>query len=270
MKPGARREPGDQAAGGRPGDAPADSPSKKRVAAKRERLQRYPSLEKVDEDLEREHAAESRSHSICSDYFGVRSYLHDFYDAHVYKDPVIYEDDDDARYLLNPAAAARRRRGCCSAIWWKVFVWIGVNLLVFGVIGVLVGYLVPHQPAMVGELPDRVAVMDRHAIDFNFKLYICKLVGIVLFCVGGVTLTLALLFPSVSFHCMDDDRRGYDAADASFRVMSDAAPGPGEEKPPTSPLDDSIPTTGKVSNVQPDRRLDEAVVTRHGVVPYKD
>ena len=76
---------------------------------------------------------------VCPDYFGVKSYLHNFYETATYKDPKIYEDDDDFRYLLNPNA--RRRR--CPSVWLKICIWLGVNLVFFGAAGILIGYLVP-------------------------------------------------------------------------------------------------------------------------------
>ncbi|KAI8786492.1 neurensin-1, partial [Biomphalaria glabrata] len=50
----------------------------------------------------------------CPMYFGVKSYLHQFYEDHTFKDPSVYEDDDH-QYLLQPHQ--RRRR--CTPIWWK-------------------------------------------------------------------------------------------------------------------------------------------------------
>ena len=230
-------------------------------------LPRNPSMEKVDEEeadtlgalksAADAKAKEVRMRSSCPDYFGVKSYLHHFYDTHFYKDPDIYEDEDDFRYLLHPNP--RRRR--CTSIWWKVFVWIGANFLVFGIIGVLVGYLVPQKPIVVGSIADNIEIIDREAISFNFNLDVCKLVGLILFCIGGLTLTVALLFPSFLYQYCEDDGR-----DSSFKVRM----GDDEEEPLKSPLEMSIPTTTMVSNVQPDRKETESVVTQGGMVPMKD
>lgn len=227
-------------------------------------MQRNPSMEKLDEEdqesLRRSSmeakAKEAKIRASCPDYFGVKSYLHNFYDTHFYKDPSIYEDEDDFRYLLHPNP--RRRR--CTSIWWKVFVWIGANFLVFGIIGVLVGYLVPQRPIVVGSYTDNIEIIDRGAISFNFNLDVCKLVGLILFCIGGLTLTVALLFPSFLYQYCEDDGR-----DSSFKVRL----GSEEEEPLKSPLEMSIPTTTMVSNVQPERKNAEAVVTQGGMVPME-
>jgi len=220
------------------------------VSSKRERLQRNPELEKVDEDLE-----QPQQKFGCGDVFGVRSYLHNFYDNHFYKDPSIYEEDEDEfRYLLH----ATHRRQRCGSIWWKVFVWIGANFLVFGIIGVLVGYLVPMRPIIVGSISENIEIVDREAISYNFNLDVCKLVGLLLFCVGGLTLTIALLFPSFLHQYFDDDieNRG----DHSFKVRI-------TEEPPMlkSPLEMSVPACSKLSSVQPERKSEEAVVAQGGM-----
>jgi len=239
------------------------APSSKKPApssTKRERLQRNPSLEKVDEDLESGKDEKEQQKYGCGDFFGVKSHLHHFYDTHFYKDPSIYEEDEDEfRYLLRNNH--RRRR--CGSIWWKVFVWIGANFLVFGIIGVLVGYLVPMRPIIVGSLSENIEIVDREAISYNFNLDVCKLVGLLLFCVGGLTLTVALLFPSFLYQYFDDDvdSRG----NSSFKVRI-------SDEPPTlkSPLEMSVPACSKLSSVQPERKSDEAVVTQEGMQTIQD
>ena len=238
-----------------------ESRKKLRPLSKRERLKRSPSLDKVDEDEEKDRKGswQEKAKHTCPDFsFGVKSYLHHFYDTHFYKDPDLYEEDaDDLRYLLHPNP--RRRR--CTSIWWKVFVWIGANFLIFGIIGVLVGYLVPQRPIVVGSIADNIEIVDREAISFNFNLDICKLVGLILFCIGGLTLTVALLFPSFLHQYCEDDKR-----DSSFWVSAS----PSEEKQPLrSPLEMSIPYTSKVTSVQPGRE-EESLVTQEGLVSINE
>ncbi|XP_033737266.1 neurensin-1-like [Pecten maximus] len=184
-------------------------------------------------------SSQSKRRHVCPDYFGVKSYLHDFYDNHVYKDPQIYEEDDDIRLLLNPSAKRRRR---CPPIWLKVCVWCGVNLLLFGMIGILVGYFVPQKPIIRKLIHgENVAMVDHRAMSYNAVLDLCKLVGLILFCTGGVLLASALLLPSIltsRCSCEDD--------------CDDAIPvNLGEEPGPKSPIEMTIPATSKLKNVQP-------------------
>ncbi|KAH3698598.1 neurensin-1-like [Dreissena polymorpha] len=191
----------------------------------------------------------------CPDYFGVKSYLHDFYET-TYKDPSIYEDEDDFRFLLHPNPRKRR----CPQIWWKIFMWLGVNLLIFGIIGILVGYLVPQKSIFFKvDEENNEGYVDRSAMAFNTTLDVCKLIGLILFCVGGMTLAMALLFPSFLTSYCDED-----PADDNFNVKID------EETAPLSPVEMSIPKSAKVKSVQPLRSVPEAVVTNEGLVEYQD
>jgi hypothetical protein len=209
-------------------------------AAARGRLAGKPPLERVDE-VERQDSTAERTG--CTDYFGVRSYLHHFYEkTSSFKDPKIYEEEDDFRYLLNPGARKRR----CASIWWKIFVWIGANLLVFGIIGILVSFLIP-QRAISHPAGDNIQKVDRAAIYFNYNLDICKLVSLIVFCVGGVTLTISLLFPSFLHHYCDESKKG----DEEFKVSLT------DPDPTKSPAMSSIPATTKLKNVQPGSKTEE-------------
>ena len=225
-------------------------------------------------------STESKRKRSCPISFGVRSYLHHFYDSHSsYKDPSVYEDDDDI-YLLHPNP--RRRR--CPPIWWKIFMWVGVNLLLFGVVGILVGYLVPPKTVIVGEnKPAGEWYIDTSAKSYNTTLDMCKLIGLVLFCVGGITLAMSLLFPSFLTHYCDDD-----PADDTMKVplrgpedLEEGGEGGGGGgggggrggtggKPPLSPVEMTIPATSKVKNVQPVAKTPQSVLPQAAPPTYKD
>ncbi|XP_064626298.1 neurensin-1-like [Lineus longissimus] len=199
------------------------------------RLSGKPPLERVDEVERQDSTAEKTG---CPDYFGVRSYLHQFYErTSSFKDPKIYEEEEDFRYLLNPGARKRR----CTSIWWKIFVWIGANLLVFGIIGILVSFLIP-QKVTSHPAGDNIQKVDKAAIYFNYNLDICKLVSLIVFCVGGVTLTISLLFPSFLHHYCDYETK---KGDEEFKVSLT------DPDPTKSPAMSSIPATTKLKNIQP-------------------
>ena len=240
------------------GTQASDSESRQKHAWwKHERkLQRTPSLDKVDEDEpEIEKKNKSRQGSL-SRLFGVKSYLHNFYEGHATKDPMVYEEEQDYEYLLG---GQRRRR--CTSVWWKVFVWIGANFLVFGIIGILVGYLLPQKPILIGKVvgTDNVYLEDQSALSYNYNLEICKLVGLILFCIGGLTLAVALLFPSFLYHYCEDDRK-----DSAFKVKL------GTDNSMKSPLEMQIPASSLIAGVQPERKDKESTVTKDVLFPYRD
>lgn len=211
---------------------------------------------KISETDSRKDYSVPKKRGVCPDYFGVKSYLHNFYDTTGYKDPSVYEDEDDFRFLLYPHS--RRRR--CRSVWWKVFVWIGANMLLFGIIGILVGYLVP-QKTIIKTVEERndVAYINRGAMTFNTTLDLCKLIGVILFCLGGVTLAMALIFPSFMTNYCDDDV----TEDPIKITVKD------EEKMPLSPMEMTIPATSNVKGVQPLRKVAEAIVEQDKEVLVK-
>lgn len=199
----------------------------------------------------------------CPVYFGVRSYLHHFYDSSSsYKDPNVYEEDGDDLYLLRPNPRRRRR---CPPIWWKIFMWVGVNLLLFGVVGILVGYLVPPKTVVVGQnKPKELWYIDTSAKSYNAALDMCKLIGLILFCVGGVTLAMSLLFPSFLTHYCDDDDPGDDNLKVPLRGPEDVEDGGGGggggvSMPPLSPVEMTIPASSRVKSVQPVSKVPQTV-----------
>lgn len=233
-------------------DSVEDGRRKRRKFRKIPCLAGKPSLESVTEaetDKEAEKDAEKQS-PICSD-FGVRSYLHHFYESMAVRNPHLYEElsrDEDFQYLIKP----RRRR--CGSIWWKVGMWSGVNLVAFGLVAILVGYLVPQRPEVTYHQGHYDAV-SKNAVRYNSNLDICKLVGLIVFCVGGCVLAISLLFPSFLYHWCEDDL----LASEPFRISTK-----NEEMEPLSPTEKRVPAIPVVKGVQPQRDTNEAVLATKG------
>uniref|UniRef100_A0A0B7A7T6 Uncharacterized protein n=1 Tax=Arion vulgaris TaxID=1028688 RepID=A0A0B7A7T6_9EUPU len=188
----------------------------------------------------------------CPMYFGVKSYLHQFYEDHTYKDPSVYEDDDH-QFLLQ----SHRRRQKCTPIWWKLFMWIGVILLLFGVMGILIGYLVPPRHVLIESADDvnGEVYIDEKAQEYNTTLDMCKLIGLILFCIGGVTLALSLLFPSfLTRYC--DDEPHYDYPPIKTHLQHGDT-----EKSSLNPLQAIIPASSTVKGVQPTKKSEQQMLT---------
>lgn len=193
----------------------------------------------------------------CPDYFGVKSYLHNFYESVAVKNPSLYEELEggsggDYRYLIHP------EKPRCRTVWWKIAVWTGVNLLVVGAVIILVGYLVPRHQVVIGQNDD-LEVIDRSALRFNYNLDACKLVGLIVFCVGGTIVAIALLFPSFLYSYCDED---WSLQPEPFKVGVVSE----EDLPPQSPTEKKIPATEQVARIQPVWGLEEAT-TNHVIHP---
>ncbi|KAK0068617.1 neurensin-1 [Biomphalaria pfeifferi] len=189
----------------------------------------------------------------CPVYFGVKSYLHQFYEDHTFKDPSVYEDDDH-QYLLQPHQ--RRRR--CTPIWWKLFMWIGVTLLLFGVIGILIGYLVPPRHVLIGDSDTGQAYIDQQAQEYNTTLDMCKLIGLIFFCVGGLTLAMALLFPSFLTRYCEDEPISGDGPAIKVPLQPEAS-----EKGALNPFQMIIPASSKIKEVQPSKKSEQQMLTQN-------
>ncbi|XP_014662016.1 PREDICTED: neurensin-1-like [Priapulus caudatus] len=205
-----------------------------------------PSLESVTEAEADKEAADKQSPTTCVD-FGVRSYLHHFYESMAVRNPHLYEElsrDEDFQYLIKP----RRRR--CGSIWWKIGLWSGVNLVVFGLVAILVGYLVPQRPEVVDHQGYYDAI-SKNALRYNTNLDIFKLVGLIVFCIGGCLLAVSLLFPSFLYQWCEDDL----LASEPFGISTKDT-----EKEPLSPTEKRVPGIPVVKGVQPQRDSNEAVL----------
>jgi len=240
-----------------------------------------PPLEKVEEVEERTDAntgLDSKSGIRCPSFYGVKSYLHNFYESG-FKDPNVYEEDEYA-YLLRPS---KPRSKFCKPIVWKATVWIGVNFLIFGIIGIFVAYCVPKKHGY--QKDGKYLVMIEEAQAFNYNLEIVKLSGMLLFCFGGAITIIGLLVPTFLGHYCDESRRDEEfkirvgvptASGGAARGVGDqtihdgdgsggeGAKVQGEGHTPLNMASPISPTT-TVGNVQPERRHPESVITKQGL-----
>jgi len=232
--------------------------------AKRDRLKRDPSMDKLDEEADPAGARDVEDQAkVCPDYFGVKSYLHHFYEwQSSYKDPEVYEDEwGDSRRLLHPGGGGRCSGYGCSGLCWKLFVFIGAGLLVAGTVAVLTGYLLPQKPTRIATLDDDKEVIDRDVIKYDQQLGLCKLIGLILFSTGGLTLAVSLMVPSFLYRYCDDEKR-----EAPFSVQSgDVAPAcPAKDTSRTV-----VPAATRLAEIQPARKTYEGIVVHDTAAEQK-
>jgi len=227
--------------------------------------------------------AKAEANKKCP-FFGVRSYLHNFYEQKDGKDHGAYETDE-YDFLLKPSP---RKYGYCRPIAWKAAVWIGINFIIFGIIGIFVAYLVPTKTPVITETSYSVE-LDRDVKSYNDNLEIVKLVGLLLFCVGGTLTIGGLLVPTILYrYCFDDDL--WSNKEHSFKSCKDTSSYKGAknapstavatsspDNPPSLPQLDPSKQTEVVGSsllagaamattkVQPERAKPESVVTQQGL-----
>ncbi|XP_054708569.1 neurensin-1-like [Uloborus diversus] len=190
----------------------------------------------------------------CPEFFGVRSYLHNFYESVSIRNPQLYEDiyDDEMIYLNNTRKYARKDAVIC----WKFNMGLGAFALGLGVILILVGYLTPLHEGIKSHQEDYV-IVDRDAAKFNYYIKVCRMMGLISFCGGGCIFSIALL---VSFFFnMNYTEEEEDDPLEPLCVTLDT------EDVPQTPTDKKIPATEELTSVQPKREVEEVVMTNSGL-----
>ncbi|XP_032624554.1 neurensin-1 [Chelonoidis abingdonii] len=168
--------------------------------------------------------------------YGVRSYLHQFYEDCTAS---IWEHEDDFQIQRSPSR--------WSSAFWKVGLISGVVFMLIGLTVLVVGFLVPPKIEALEE--EDFVVVDNHAIQFNGALDICKLAGAILFCIGGTTMAACLLMSAFAKSYSKEEKylqQKFKERIADIKAHAHPvtkAPAPGESKIPV--------TLSKVQNVQP-------------------
>ncbi|KAH1177699.1 neurensin-1 [Mauremys mutica] len=168
--------------------------------------------------------------------YGVRSYLHQFYEDCTAS---IWEHEDDFQIQRSPSR--------WSSAFWKVGLISGVVFMLIGLTVLVVGFLVPPKIEALEE--EDFVVVDNHAIQFNRALDICKLAGAILFCIGGTTMAACLLMSAFAKSYSKEEKylqQRFKERIADIKAHAHPvtkAPAPGESKIPV--------TLSKVQNVQP-------------------
>ncbi|XP_058474344.1 neurensin 1-like [Solea solea] len=181
--------------------------------------------------------------------FGVRSYLHHFYEE---CSSSMWERDPQDRGFVQSQR---------SALWWNSAVWkvslaVGLLILTAGVASLSVGYSTPHKIESFGE--GDLFFVDTQAVGFNRGLYLSTAAGIGLSCLGSALAVMGVvvwIFPRAdvkarSFRSRTGERDGGGGESWSkwggFRDRVDVVtqpPGIEEGKMPV--------TLSKGENVQP-------------------
>ncbi|KAG1947286.1 neurensin-2 [Pimephales promelas] len=169
--------------------------------------------------------------------FGVRSYLHHFYEECTASMREQQEDFQGQRSLLR-----------WSSGFWKVTLAVGVVLLTVGLVIMTVGYAIPTRIEAFGE--GELLFVDHQAMRHNHSLHICVLVGTGLLTLGGVLMAGGILtsnFSTTPTKKEDSrgDQKGGTKVVSAMRSPADPVmkpPSPGSGEGVVSPLarDDKV------------------------------
>ncbi|KAG8312986.1 uncharacterized protein LOC124354107 [Homalodisca vitripennis] len=191
-------------------------------------------------DSSQKRAQETKAPGRCPIYYGIKSYLHDFYyppDKEVLKSGE-FTQEDDFQFLVEPGR--RRWRGC----WFRAGIWVGVNLMLLGIIAMLVGHLTPARETIVSQ-HENYTILDRWAVTYNNRLVICQLAGLASFTCGSIIVMLVLLISSYQ----QEQTRAYYVMAAT--VVPETFVGNPRVGPKKGWAIHRIPLSGSVRGVQP-------------------
>jgi len=209
-----------------------------------------PLLERVDE-VDDDPSSRNPENANCMRYFGIKSYLHNFYDKTPYR-----EQDLQYRYLTR---ACKKK---FSSRWWKFSLWFGTICVSLGFLIILVGFLFPRKKIEISSDAELITV-DRQALEYNQNLDFCRLFGISLFVFGGIIFTISLFLPTFChMYCSsgsDQDEQNMYADPFKVRLTSEETVG----------SSNPVPSTSTLKPIQPNYRKDESRLRTDGLVPIQ-
>ncbi|XP_042232952.1 neurensin-1-like [Homarus americanus] len=165
--------------------------------------------------------------------FGVKNYLHQFYEKQDISNPALYEDLLPGEQVF----LVKQGDGGCSSSVFRLSLALGGLLLLFGVVAFVVAACAARRIVVVGQ-DGEVSVVDRVASVHNAQVDALLLVGLVAVTLGSTVVAAALI--SRTF-CSRPDEPPY-----PFRMSQYVL-----EPPPLSPTDNKVPVTERLTQVQP-------------------
>lgn len=134
------------------------------------------------------------------------------------------------------------------------------------------GFLTPDRPVMVspaelGRNGQRSPIDDAAA--FDFKLEICRMVGLTMFCAGGLILAVSLMVPTFFYHSCSSGAAVAEDAPSHPVIVPDGSDSDGEQADPL-PFKSAVPATQTLTGVQPTANVGEKALISDVLLQYKD
>nr|XP_046917423.1 neurensin-1-like isoform X2 [Dermatophagoides farinae] len=186
---------------------------------------------------------------IKTGYFGIRSYLHHFYENVSVRNPNEY--DEHVTEFTNK----QNRR---SKLWVTLFI-SGTILMLLGVTMILIGFTMNRMQIDIGY-QEEMRIIDKSAYEFNKHLDQIKIIGLICFAVGGLFVASSLLLPSL----LPNKSNGTnDDVDESTHLKFNIDPNDDDEQ--RTQVKNLIPVTEELKSVQPKQTTTPAIITNSGL-----
>jgi len=147
------------------------------------------------------------------------------------------------------------------------------SCLLIGIVTIIVGFLTPRRPIVIGPEADGKGrrLQGDDAASFDFRLEICRMIGLTMFCAGGLILAVSLMVPTFFYRSYPSalDAAADDASSHPVIVNADGSDSEADEARPL-PIKWAVPATETLTGVQPAPKLGDASVISDTLIPYKD
>ncbi|KAI7690395.1 Neurensin-1 [Sarcoptes scabiei] len=217
-------------------------------------------INRVDDDCLDGMIDEEKSRT---NFIGIKSYLHNFYENVPYRNPNDFDE-------LSENDLTSLKSNNRSRIW--IFILItGSMLMLLGGMMILIGFTLNRMKIDIGY-QEEMRIINKTAYDYNKYLDEMKIIGLILFTIGGVIVASTLLLPSLLPN-KDEDDSGAQEESTHLKLNVETKP---IDKDDRHDDDDDgemeqdccknlIPIVEKLSTVQPKHEATAAVVTNSGL-----
>ncbi|KAL7640160.1 UNVERIFIED_CONTAM: hypothetical protein RMT77_009574 [Armadillidium vulgare] len=131
--------------------------------------------------------------SLLCPFFGVKNYLHHFYERPDVKDPHLYEEAPLPALTRNETIfMVKRREGICSSSVFRLSLMLGGVILLMGTTALIVAACASRKATLVGKVGG-VAVVDRVAAAHNAEVDALLLVALIALTLGATVVAAALI-----------------------------------------------------------------------------
>ncbi|GIY24096.1 uncharacterized protein CEXT_284851 [Caerostris extrusa] len=135
-------------------------------------------MEGIADDIEKEEAPPK--------FFGVKNYLHTFYESYNFKNPQMYED-------IPEDSEQPPKENKSLKFYWKLSMSITLAVVVIGLILILIGFIATLHTSVADKKSEEFLIIDKSDTTLNDYLRACRLTGVGMFVSGFVSFLIAIL-----------------------------------------------------------------------------